>query len=97
MKTLLVILLVICIAGMICLTISYINDSQRTKLLEIIVISSGLCCVVIGIIILATDYYKQKEFPAWNYTLKLKITEFEQQKDTTYVLIPKEKSYDRTR
>lgn len=89
---LLVILLVICVAGIIGLAISYINDNpQRIKLLEIIVIASGLCCIDVGMIILATDYYKQKEFPASRYTLKLKVTEFEQQKDTTYVLIPKEK------
>ena len=92
MKTLLVILLVICVAGIIGLAISYINDNtQLIKLYWGIIIVSALGCINLGIILLAKDYSNQKEFPASRYTLKLKVTEFEQQKDTIYVLIPKEK------
>lgn len=92
MKTLFVILLVICVAGLIGLTISEIDDNtQLIKLYWGIIIVSALGCINLGIILLAKDYSNQKEFPASRYTLKLKVTEFEQQKDTTYVLIPKEK------
>ena len=35
------------------------------------------------------DEKKPKEFPANKYTLELKVTEFQGQVDTTYVLIPK--------
>ena len=38
-----------------------------------------------------TNSTKIKEYPASEYTLSYKITEFEGQRDTTYVLIPKEK------
>lgn len=92
MKTLFVILLVICVVGLIGLTISEINDNTPLiKLYWGVIIVSGLSCINLGIVLLTKDYSTPKEFPASRYTLKLKITEFEQQKDTTYVLIPKEK------
>lgn len=92
MKTLLVILLVTGIAGLIGLAIGYINDDTPSiKLYLGVIIVSILGCINLEIIILAKDSSKPKEFPASKYTLKLKVTEFEQQRDTSYVLIPKEK------
>ena len=52
----------------------------------------GISTLVFGIIGgNRTNATKIKEYPASKYTLSYKITECGSQKDTTYVLIPKEK------
>jgi len=52
---------------------------------------------IVGLLVLLTSIDESKpnlkpiEYPASEYTLELKITEFQGQADTTYVLIRKEK------
>lgn len=53
---------------------------------------SGIAAIVLGaLIIRRTAESKPLEFSASKYTLSYKVTEFEGQRDTTYILIPKEK------
>lgn len=46
----------------------------------------GVVLFAIGV---APKYKQPKEYPASEYTLEIKVTEFQGQRDTTYVLIPK--------
>ena len=57
-----------------------------------IMLVSGIAGIVLSALVtIRTAKSKPLEFPASKYTLSYKITEFEGQKDTTYVLILKEK------
>jgi len=55
----------------------------------------GIMVSVIGIFIILLPFLiksetvKPIEYPASKYTLELKVTEYQGEKDTTYVLIPK--------
>lgn len=58
-----------------------------------LMITSTILLVFLILIINITQVEKPTplEYPASEYTLSYKVTEFEGQRDTTYVLIPKEK------
>jgi hypothetical protein len=60
----------------------------------LVYIGIGIICIgfIIGIIALCKhDASLPKEFPATKYSLELKVIEFQGQKDTIYILTPKEK------
>ena len=94
MITLLIISLVVFIIGDI-LIIVYFSNFAKDWIFTvgiILIIIGGISSIVLGVILgNQTNSMKIKEYPASEYTLSYKITEFEGQRDTTYVLIPKDK------
>lgn len=93
MTTLIIISLALFIIGILLMVIDYICDIECLFIVGIILsIIGGVSALVFGIIGgNQTNSMKMKEYPASEYTLSYKITEFEGQRDTTYVLISKEK------
>ena len=94
MMTLLIISLALFLIGIILLLINlFIFDREWLFIVAIILaFIFGVSTIVLGVFLgNQTNSMKIKEYPASEYTLSYKITEFEGQRDTTYVLIPKEK------
>ena len=92
MITLVMISLALFIIGAALITVyfySYAKDWLFAVGITLMIIG-GVSSIVFGI--LSANHTKAiKEYPASEYTLSYKITEFEGQRDTTYILIPKEK------
>lgn len=94
MITLVIISLALFLIGIILITIYFHSYAKDWLFIVgiILIIVGGVSSIVFGIISgNHTNSTKIKEYPASEYTLGYKITEFEGQRDTTYVLIPKEK------
>lgn len=97
MITLVIISLALFLVGVILIMIYFLNYANYAKdwlFIAGIILTfiGGISSIVFGILsINHTNSTKIKEYPASEYTLSYKITEFEGQRDTTYVLIPKEK------
>ena len=92
MITLVIISLALFIIGVALIAISFsIYDKDWIFAVGIaLMIIGGVSSIIFGI--LSANHTKAiKEYPASEYTLSYKITEFEGQRDTTYILIPKEK------
>ena len=69
-----------------------LSDSETAlgAVLSVLTILAGAVFFVIGLLMLGPEEPAPVEYPASEYTLELKVTEYQGQKDTTYVLIPKE-------
>lgn len=97
MITLVIISIALFFVGVILIMTYFLSDVNYAKdwlfIAGIILIFiGGISSIVFGILSgNHTNSTKIKEYPASEYTLSYKITEFEGQRDTTYVLIPKEK------
>ena len=94
MITLVIVSLALFLIGNILIMIYFSNYAKDWLFIvgSILVIVGGRSSIVFGIISgNRTNSTKIKEYPASEYTLSYKITEFDGQRDTTYVLIPKEK------
>lgn len=97
MITLVIISVVLFFVGVTLIMIYFLDDANYAKdwlfiAGIILVFIGGISSLVFGI--LSGNHInstKIKEYPASEYTLSYKITEFEGQRDTSYVLIPKEK------
>lgn len=63
-----------------------VAESTGEAVLCIIASFFGAVLFAIGV---APKHEQPKEYPASEYTLEIKVTEFQGQRDTTYVLIPK--------
>lgn len=56
-----------------------------------LVLISGVTLITLGLLTQVKDNKaKSIEYPASEYSLEIKVTEFQGNKDTTYVLIPKQ-------
>lgn len=94
MITLVIISLALFLIGVILITIYFYSYAKDWLFIVgiILIIIGGISSIIFGILSENhTNSTKIKEYPASEYTLSYKITEFEGQRDTTYVLIPKEK------
>ena len=93
MTTAIIISTIILIVGTIIMIIGCFKDGRGvffggvvTTIISFVVV---MCLVIIND---RKNIQKQtKEYPASEYTFKIKVVEFEQQKDTILVVIPKEK------
>lgn len=66
------------------------SETALGAVLSVLAVFAGAVFVVVGLIMLGPEEPAPVEYPASEYTLELKVTEYRGQKDTTYVLIPKE-------
>ena len=65
------------------------SETALGAVLSVLAVFAGAVFFVIGLI-MCPEEPAPVEYPASEYTLELKVTEYQGQKDTTYVLIPKE-------
>lgn len=65
------------------------NDEIVVRIGTVLFFVCGVLTVVFAILSMHQQPETTKEYPASEYTLSYKITEFEGQRDTTYVIIPK--------
>ncbi len=96
MITLAIISLAVFLVGVILIMVYFLSSGYDKDWLFIVgivlILIGGVSSIVFGVLSgNHTNSMKIKEYPASEYTLSYKITEFEGQRDTTYVLIPKEK------
>lgn len=83
---------ILCIIGII-FVLDYFFHYDRDEIILYIGVVTAFICGVLMIVftaLISVEQQTEKEYPASEYTLSYKITEFEGQRDTTYVIIPKE-------
>lgn len=94
MITLIIISLAVFLVGVILIMVYFHSYAKDWLFIVgiVLIIVGGVSSIVFGVLSgNHTNSTKIKEYPASEYTLSYKIIEFEGQRDTTYVLIPKEK------
>ena len=94
-----VILCVCTVIGFSLIADYYINDEDEIvfKIGAFLSILCGVLAIALIVISVARQTESKKEYPASKYTLSYKVTKFEGQRDTTYVIIPKGKRNESTR
>lgn len=88
-----IICIIVFIIGMI-VTILYFDTDLPDWVFFVslsLVVISGVTLITLGLLTQIKDNKtKPIEYPVSEYSLEIKVTEFQENKDTTYVLIPKQ-------
>lgn len=65
------------------------DDAKTFIVLIILFVASAVCMVSYAV---SLNQEKPREYPASEYDFKIKVVEFEEQRDTILVVTPKDKS-----
>ena len=93
MNTAIIISAILFVLGLVLMIDATLCDLKDWIFITGVITMVVSCIVMITLILCNAGIIKKgpKEYPASEYTFKIKVVEFEEQRDTILVVIPKEK------